>query len=239
MLLLDLSLESAAENLALDEALLQEAESRDEPLEVLRLWEFAGSVVVVGRGSRVENEVEVALCKDQGVQILRRSSGGAAIVAGPGCLMYSTVLSYERRPDLRSIEKTHRFVLGQVLSAVQTHFPQATQRGTSDLALDQYKFSGNSLRCRRTHLLYHGTLLYDLPASGIQQYLKMPPRQPDYREGREHERFVRNLPVQANQLRQAVIDQWPIEGTLADWPRELTQRLAAEKYSSDDWNFRL
>lgn len=239
MLLLDLSLESATANLALEEALLDEAESRGDSFEVLRLWEFASPVVVVGRGSRVEIEVEVAACRQRGIPILRRSSGGAAIVAGPGCLMYSTVLSYELRPQLRLIEKAHRFVLGQVLSAVRSLLPEAEHRGTSDLALGRQKFSGNSLRCRRTHLLYHGTLLYDFPASGIQQCLKMPPRQPDYREGRRHDQFLQNLPIQVSQLRRAIISRWPIEGELADWPREPTRRLAVEKYSTDAWNFRL
>ena len=39
MKLLDLTLETPAENLALDEALLEEAEQSTKPTEVLRLWE--------------------------------------------------------------------------------------------------------------------------------------------------------------------------------------------------------
>ncbi len=35
-----------------------------------------------------------------GIPVLRRASGGAAIVIGPGCLMYALVLSYELRPSL-------------------------------------------------------------------------------------------------------------------------------------------
>lgn len=239
MLLLDISLESAAANLALDEALLEEAEFRDEPLDVLRLWEFTAPVVVLGRGSRVKDEVRVDSCHDQHIPILRRSSGGASIVAGPGCLMYSVVLSYERRPQLRMIERAHRFVLGRVLAAVQTLLPEASQQGTSDLALSAYKFSGNSLRCRRTHLLYHGTLLYDFPLELIQRYLKMPPRQPEYRDGRQHQQFVRNLPVPATKLRRALVDQWQIDADFVDWPRERTEQLVAEKYSQDSWNRRL
>lgn len=239
MFLLDLSLESADANLALDEALLEEAEFRDEPLEVLRLWEFSAPVVVLGRGSRVGEEVDVTACREDRIPILRRSSGGAAIVAGPGCLMYSVVLSYECRPKLRMIEQTHRFVLGRVLAAVQTLLPAASQQGTSDLALADNKFSGNSLRCRRTHLLYHGTLLYNFPLELIQRFLKMPPRQPEYRDGRQHQQFVRNVPVDLSELRRAVVDEWQIEGELISWPRECTQQLVVEKYSQNSWNLRL
>jgi lipoate-protein ligase A len=49
MKLLDLTLPTPAENLALDEALLDAAEAGELPDEVLRLWEFPQAVVVIGR----------------------------------------------------------------------------------------------------------------------------------------------------------------------------------------------
>ena len=52
--LLDLTLPNAAENLALEEALLDDAECGIGPGSVLRLWEPATPCVVIGRSSRVE-----------------------------------------------------------------------------------------------------------------------------------------------------------------------------------------
>src|SRR5262245_57428061 len=101
MLLLDLTLPSAAENVALDEALLDAAESGEAQNEVLRLWESPEPLVVVGRSSRVGAEVDLDTCRAGNVPVLRRPSGGAAIVAGPGCLMYSVVLRYAGREHLR------------------------------------------------------------------------------------------------------------------------------------------
>ena len=46
------------------------------------------------------------------IPVLRRASGGAAIVAGPGCLMYSVVLRYAGREHLRLLDEVHRHVLG-------------------------------------------------------------------------------------------------------------------------------
>ena len=87
MRLLDLTLPTPQENLALDEALLDWAEESDPNGELLRLWESPQPIVVVGRSSRVRQEVHQAACADCGIPILRRSSGGAAVVVGPGCLM--------------------------------------------------------------------------------------------------------------------------------------------------------
>jgi len=236
MRLLDLTLATPAENLALDEALLDEAEESAEPLETLRLWESPEAIVVVGRNSRVEDEVNARACRADGVPILRRTSGGCAIVAGPGSLMYAVVLSYALRPELRMLERTHQFVLGTIAAGLAPLKIDAKLRGTCDLALGDLKFSGNSLRCRRRALVYHGTLLHDFSLPLVETYLKMPPRQPDYRRDRAHGAFVTNLPVDAASLKQALIAAWqavPMEG---DWPREATRIAAKERYARDEWN---
>ena len=106
----DLTLATPEENLALDEALLDQAEAGTGS-EVLRLWESRQPMVVVGRGSHVAQEVDLAACRRDGVPVLRRTSGGGAIVNGPGCLMYALVLSYALRPRLRAIDVAHRHVL--------------------------------------------------------------------------------------------------------------------------------
>jgi lipoate-protein ligase A len=260
---LDLTLPDAAENLALDEALLEEAEAAAAPMETLRLWELPGPAVVVGRSSRVSAEVHVDVCRQLGIPILRRISGGAAVVAGPGCLMYSLVLSYHRRPALRVLSEAHRDVLGTVVAALSASVAGLEFRGTSDLAMHAsrtdpgiavadcngregggqasaigaaLKFSGNSVRCRRNHLLYHGTLLYAFPLPLIDHCLKMPSRVPEYRAGRAHRVFVTNLPVAAETLRQALISAWNAGTPRVDWPREQTEQLARTKYGRPEWN---
>jgi len=242
MRLLDLTLPTPAENLALDEALLDEADEGchdGSNEEVLRLWEPREPLVVIGRSSQAESEVNLEHCRRSGIPVLRRVSGGAAIVTGPGCLMYALVLSYKRRSALRSLDKAHCLVLEahrRALGAVQSSIQQ---RGTSDLALGPNKFSGNSVRCKRNYMLYHGTILYNLPLGMISQCLAEPQRQPAYRERRPHDAFVVNLPATAATVRQALITAWEAADAYADWPQERVRRLVAEKYSQGEWNLRL
>jgi lipoate-protein ligase A len=234
---LDLTLPSVAENLALDEALLEEAECSDHPVEVLRIWESPQQAVVVGRSTRVAEEVNLDACRQNGIAVCRRASGGASVVIGPGCLMYSLVLSYELRPGLRMVEAAHRFVLQRIARAVAgSAVDEVEPKGISDLARRERKFSGNSLRCRRTHLLYHGTLLYEFPLDLISRYLRMPPRQPAYREGRGHDQFVMNLRVAPAVLKQRLVEVWDVDARRTVWPRERVDRLVCDRYASDDWN---
>lgn len=239
-----LTLDTPAENLALDEALLDQAEAAGPAAECLRIWESPEPVVVLGRSSRLAEEIDVAACAQRGIPILRRASGGAAIVAGPGCLMYAVVLSYDRRPEACGIHPSHGYVLDRIVAALGTHANKTVARaGTSDLVClgnDEgaaaRKFSGNSLRVKRTHFLYHGTLLYDFDLPLIAAYLRTPPRQPEYRNARPHEKFVANLPLRRETLESIVSSAWPSEGELVDWPRKRVAELVRERYRRDDWN---
>ncbi len=248
---LDLTLRSPAENLALDEALLDEAEQADHPSEILRFWEPARPMVVLGRSSRVADEVNRDACSRLDIPILRRASGGAAIVTGPGCLMYTLVLSYRLRPVLRAVDRAHQFVLGTIARALEPLAPGVRCRGTSDLAIGRLKFSGNSVRIKRDNLLYHGTLLYDFALELVDQCLMMPPRQPDYRHNRPHATFITNLPLPASAIRQSLLTAWDatelqvtglqvtgsqVNGPRPDWPQERTARLVDEKYGHREWN---
>lgn len=233
---LDLTLPTPAENLALDEALLDEAESASRPTETLRIWEPREPMVVVGRSSQVDVEVRLERCRKLGIPVLRRSSGGATIVTGPGCLMYGVVLSFELRPMLRAIDRAHQFVLGKIVSALTPLVPGVGFLGTSDLAVGDCKFSGNSVRVKRNHLLYHGTLLYDFPLELVAECLAMPPREPDYRQGRGHESFVANLSLSAAAIRHALVAAWTATERLDKWPRERTAQLVVQRYALREWN---
>lgn len=217
MKLLDVTLPTPAENLAADEALLAAAESGHLDDDVLRLWEMPSLAVVVGRSSRIEHEIDAATAAAMHVPVLRRSSGGCAIVAGPGCLMYSVILRYNGREHLRLIDECHRHVLGIIRAALAPIIAGIAHVGTSDLALNNRKFSGNSLRCKRDHLLYHGTILYNFNLNLIPALLKRPPREPDYRAGRDHADFVTNFPFKPEIIRQHLIAAFGASERLA-WP---------------------
>ncbi len=235
MKLLELTLETPEENLALDEALLEQAEAGNHPVEMLRLWESPEYVVVLGRSSDASAEVNLPACRERGIPVLRRSSGGTTVLIGPGCLMYAVVLSYQCHPQLRMIEKAHEFVLEHLRRAIASQVADVVASGTSDLTLDLRKCSGNSLRCRQRHLLYHGTVVYDLSTAVMAECLGTPPRQPAYRQGRVHQDFVANIPIDPVVLRSTLAGVWGADSPLHDPPLNETRRIAAARYSQANW----
>ena len=235
MRLLDLTLNDPAENLALDEALLEQAESQTDVVEVLRFWEPRHPVVVLGRSSPLEQEVNLDYCGRNDIPILRRCSGGATIVTGPGCLMYAVLIAYQHRAPLRMLDQAHQFVLNQLRLAIQTLGIEVHIRGTSDLTFLNRKFSGNSLRCRKNNFVYHGTLICDFDLTLAANCLGTPQRQPTYRKGRTHNEFLTQLPISATAVKTAMIQQWNADESLVTWPQSSTERLATEKYRTRNW----
>ena len=215
--LLDLTLPSPEENLALDDALLDELnEQGGDP--VLRFWESDRYFVVLGPSCRFVDEVHVAACEQDGVRVLRRASGGGTVLQGPGCLSYAFVLPLSWHSDLADIRSTNRFILERIARSLHRWEPAVTFRGISDLAIDGMKISGNAQRRKRHALLFHGTLLHAMPVHLIARYLKPPPRQPEYRKGRPHETFVRTIDVPPQELKQAIAEVWGVGSSLHVWP---------------------
>jgi lipoate---protein ligase len=236
MKLLDQTLPTPAENLALDEALLLAAEDGTGG-EALRLWELPTYVIVVGSGGSVAVDVNTVACAADGVPVLRRASGGGTVLLGPGCLCYTLVLSYDHAPRLNEIPGSYRYVLGRVARALAPVVPAAV-KGISDLAVDDVKFSGNAQQRKRTHFLHHGTLLCGFDLARVSKYLNAPEREPEYRHHRPHAEFVANLPLTVEEAKGLLVAEWAPEGEYAPVPLVTARELAAEKYARDEWTLR-
>lgn len=245
--LLDLTLPTPAENLALDEALL------DAETEVLRFWESPTYFVVVGYANRLNTEVKDGIP----VPVLRRCSGGGTVVQGPGCLSYSLILRIPADGPLSHVTGTNQFIMRRHAEAlagcsgasVKRRDPPPTAGGSqsrryndvhccgmTDLAIGDRKFSGNAQRRRRHWLLFHGTILYRFDLALVERLLPMPSRQPDYRHDRQHTEFLTNLPLSAEAIRQTLCQAWNVATPCPSWPRERVAALVAERYGREEWH---
>ena len=215
--LLDLTLPSPVENLALDEALLDDMEERDEP--VLRLWESDRYFVVLGRSSKPSDDIDLDACQHDSIPVLRRASGGGTVLQGPGCLSYALVLPTRLHAHLRDIRLTNAFILKRIAAALSPWQPAIAAQGISDLTVRNRKIGGSAQKRKRNVLLFHGTVLYRMQAGIITRYLKLPKRQPEYRENRPHADFLRTLDAPLHEMKQAIAKAWHAEKALEFWPR--------------------
>lgn len=238
MTFLDLTFPSAAENVALDEALLLAAEDGTGG-EVLRVWNQPTPAVIVGAGGSVEIDVNQEACAADGVPVVRRSSGGGTVLLDSGCLCVSVVLRIDRL-GLDSIPGATAFVMEKLRAAVQPGLPGVVVAGTGDLAADGRKVAGSAQQRKRRHLLHHASILgaSDVTRERIARYLRRPEREPAYRAGRDHADFLGWVPRDLGRVKAEVIAAWEPAGVYPNPPLERVRELVAEKYGRDEWNLR-
>jgi len=259
---LDLTLPTPEENLAGDEALLDSCEEGYDH-EVLRVWESTGPFVVLGYSNKAQTEANLDAARRADLPVLRRCTGGGAVVQGPGCLNFSLILRIPQVGPLTSIRGTTAHIMnrhqdalaallrtegggrraeGQTSSLIShpSSLPSAvTVRGHSDLTLADLKFSGNAQRRRRRFLLFHGTFLLDADIELIERVLPMPSRQPDYRRGRRHREFLTNFSgASVRRIKETLRATWGAHEPLDEFPSSRTAALVAKRYAAGEWTFK-
>jgi lipoate-protein ligase A len=100
------------------------------------------------------------------------------------------------------------------------------------------KVSGNALRVRRGAVLYHGTLLDEFDLDLVSRLLRHPPREPDYRAGRDHASFLANLALGRTALDEAVRQAFMVRESLAAWPADRMAALVRDRYETVAWTER-
>jgi lipoate-protein ligase A len=236
MIFLDWTCETAWENVAADEWLLEMAEDRSR--EYLRIWEASSPFVVLGYANKVAEEVFLERCGDEQVPVIRRISGGGTVLEQRGCLNYALILRIQDELPTRSIPETNIYVMERQRRALQK-LAQGDIRveGHTDLAISGKKVSGNAQKRGRNFLLFHGSILLNANLDLITRFLKSPSRMPDYRAGRPHGEFVANLEIRADDVKSALINEWkaiaPMEGDSIQLPPNF-----GDKYRDPKWNLK-
>ena len=242
MRFLELTLPTPAENLACDEALLDllDADGGSGPAPsgagILRFWEAHEHFLVLGYSNKARTEAHLDRARQDGIPVLRRCTGGGAVLQGPGCLNYSLIL-----PITAQVSETNVSIMQRhapALSSLIPHPPSLLVRGHRDLTLGDLKFSGNAQRRKRRYLLFHGSFLLNLDLERIERLLPLPTREPDYRHHRSHREFLVNVELAGQRIRDALKQDWQATQPFTDVPQEKIAALARQQYASDDWTYK-
>jgi lipoate-protein ligase A len=234
----DLTLPSPEENLACDEVLLDLCEAGARPA-VLRFWEPTQYFVVLGYANHVASEVDSGFCQRYDIPVLRRCTGGGAVLQGPGCLNYSLVLPMSNSPALAGIASTNDFILQRHQHTLQSLLQAPVERqGHTDLTVGGLKFCGNSQRRKKDSVLFHGCFLLHADIDLIEKVLRFPSKQPDYRLNRCHTDFLMNLNVPCQWLKTALMKVWDATEPLLDIPVDQVSELVRARYQDPGWNFK-
>ena len=152
------------QNLAMDEWFLDHL----EPEDLILYFYINDNAVIIGKNQNPWKECDLSAMERDGVQLVRRITGGGAVFHDSGNLNFSFIAG-EKRYDVQK-------QLNLILQAVRAFGIPCAFTGRNDLLADDKKFSGNAFCARGAIRQHHGTLLLRSDLSRLQHYLQVDPR---------------------------------------------------------------
>lgn len=160
-------------NLALDEVLTSRVgDGRRGP--TLRIWEWDESAVVIGSFQSYRNEVDPKGAKKHGFDVVRRISGGGAMMMGAGQIItYSLYVPAELVAGM-TFADSYAFLDDWVLQGLRALGVDATYQPLNDIASPKGKIGGAAQkRLANGGVLHHATLSYDIDGEMMTQVLRI------------------------------------------------------------------
>ena len=118
------------------------------------MWQVEPSVIY-GRNQVVENEVNLNYCRENGIRVYQRKSGGGCVYADKDNLMLSFVTREENVGFA-----FNRFVT-MVLLVLRKMGVEATGTTHNDIMIGDRKVCGTACRKTASGCVVHSTMLYD------------------------------------------------------------------------------
>ena len=171
--LLDTPPMTAAENMALDEALL-ELKGQGRTPNTIRFLRFSPRAILVGFHQSIAEEVRTEYCKAQDIQINRRVTGGGAIFFDESQLGWEVICEKDFF-DLGFVnEKLFKVLCDPVIKALAGWGLEAAFRPRNDIEIAGRKISGTGGTESEGAFLFQGTMLVDFDVDTMLRALRIP-----------------------------------------------------------------
>jgi len=211
-------------NMALDEAISKSvAESKSVP--TIRFYTWEPSAVSIGFFQGIHEEVNLNKCRELGVDVVRRRTGGGAVYHdSSGEITYSVIAPEKMMP--KGITESYHLICGWIVKSLDLLGIKSEFKPINDIITDFKKISGNAQTRRDGILLQHGTILYDLDVEKMFSMLKVLQQ--------------KNIPIE--ELYDALVHGFG-DGKDFDFAglteEEMIQAslLAESRYKTEEWNF--
>lgn len=241
---LDTGLRSAAENIALNRALLEARQANEAP-PTLRFLRFTPSALL-GFHQSAEQELDLDYCRSHRVAIQRRITGGGAIYFDETQLGWEL---YLHKSDLgcADMQAISRRICTAAVRGMRALGVAAQYRPRNDIEVEGRKISGTGGAFDGDALLFQGTLLIQFDVEKMLRVLRIPVEKLSHKAIASARERVANLAdllgaapalevVQA-QLTAAFADEFNVEFV----PGEISAleqarfTLALAEIDHDDW----
>jgi lipoate-protein ligase A len=235
-------------HLALDEVLTAEVgEGRRGP--TLRIWEWNESAVVIGSFQSVKNEVDLENAEKYGFDVVRRISGGGAMMMAKNSIVtYSLYVPAEMVQGMTFAE-SYAYLDDWVLVALHSLGIDASYAPLNDITSPGGKIGGAAQkRLGSGAVLHHVTMSYDMDGELMTKVLRIGREKMSDKGTTSAAKRVDPLRSQSGLERSEIIDRMKatfvsltgaVEGHITDDEYAAAEALVESKFATEQWLHRV
>ncbi len=156
-----------------------------------KIWKPEQLLIVLGQSNKAERSLFVDRVIEDQIPVYQRPSGGETVILSQKTLIISVRLLSERLENPQVYFKRINTLIIAALEGLgvkEVHY-----KGISDISIGEKKILGSSIYRKKKLVFYHAVLNIAEDIELISRYLQHPPKEPDYRKGRDHKDFVTSL----------------------------------------------
>jgi len=235
-------------NLALDEVLTARVgDGRRKP--TLRIWEWDESAVVIGSFQSYRNEVDPEGAARHGFDVVRRISGGGAMLMAAGAIITYSLYVPASLVAGMTFADSYAFLDEWVLQALRSLGIEATYQPLNDIASPSGKIGGAAQkRLANGGVLHHATLSYDMDGQVMTEVLRIGREKLSDKGTVSAAKRVDPLRSQTGLPREAIIERFTDtfaklyaaeQGHISDEEYAEAEALVESKFATDAWLHRV
>jgi lipoate-protein ligase A len=231
---------------ALDQVLLDRLDAGEiEP--TVRFWYRNGPAIPLGRFQAYEDEVATDFVAAEGIDVVRRITGGGAMFVEPGdVITFSMYLPESEVPD--DVRESYEVLDRWVIEGLRALDFDAYHEPLNDVSHDDGKIGGAAQLRSGSAVVHHTTMSYSMDIERMLKALRIGQEKVSDKAVKSAEKRVARITDYVEESREAVIDSLidalddeygTTPSSYGEETLERARELADSKFSTDEWNKRL
>lgn len=229
-------------NMAIEEAAWEGVRNGTSP-PTIRFYCYKPHAVSIGCFQSIRDEVNLEVCKNSGIDVVRRWTGGGAVYHDQE-ITYGVIAPLNLFP--KKIIESYRLICGWLVRGLESLGIEAEFRPVNDILVGGKKISGSAQTRRGGVLLQHGTLLYDLDLATMFSALNVSREKISDKMIKSAEERVtcilRHCDLDKREVYEALVAAFTEGkdfefGTWSEAEIARTREVAERKYRSEEWMY--
>jgi lipoate-protein ligase A len=237
---------SEAMHHAIDEVLLRRMDE-GEMRPTLRFWYRECTSIPMGRFQAYHDEVEDEYVQENGIEVVRRITGGGAMFSEPGkVITYSIYIPEEQVKS--NIEESYQELDEFAVETLRNLGVNVNYVPINDIEHEEGKIGGAAQLRKENAVLHHTMMSYDMDTRKMLKALRIGKEKVSDKAIESAEKRVSRISDHTDHSREEVVEaliekfvekrDWE-EDSLTEEELNEARKMAEEKFSTEEWNRKL